>query len=719
VEGAPHDLRAYRPGLPMNAIRLANQPRPSRSLGSFWRKLAAGGLSLAVLVSFASPAGAAGFSASLAAARTTFSSGTMQIKATTGTTTCYSTGTGSGGSVTNNSATCATGSPIPSGSVSPTSPSSAITTLSSVGNANASTATVSSASCGVAELSDSVGGNTALAFGGLTYQAPGPLGSQAITVDGSTGWAETTTSYADPENFSVVVWFNSKTSGGIMGFGSQANPTTSTPADHDRQLWIDPSGKLVWGVYSNAVYQLTSPSAVDTGNWVMAVASVGAAGTALYVNGTKVGSSTTPTTAQSYTGWWSLGYASIANWNDVPSSYYFSGSLAQAAVIPVQLTPAQVSNLYADTTLSSYTAGLEALGPTNYWPLNDSGAIPYEGSVPGGTTSTTLADYSGNADTGTGEGGTTLGTSGPATLTANAITLDGASGFVETAKSYANPESFSVMAWFDTTSATGGTIAGFTNSQGNSTPIASDRTLWLSSTGHLIWEVNNGTVSEVTSPSTYNNGQWHFVVAEIGTSGGQLWVDGVKVASTTSVTSAENYTGYWHLGWGYETGWANAPADSYLAGSLAEAAVVPGQLSAAQVTLLDRATSTAALALDVSQLAPTAYWPLQDSGSSVCGNVEATVQQTVGTTNTCIYPAATGACPGPSTAYLLSGLFARSTTAPTSTNPVTLKMTMEESAASGSAIAGLHLLPDIAFGTSSAANIWSAQVAFPYAWAQL
>ena len=189
-----------------------------------------------------------------------------------------------------------------------------------------------------------------------------------------------------------------------------------------------------------------------------------------------------------------------------------------------------------------------------------------------------MADYSGNADTGTAEGGTTLGTSGPATLTAIAITLDGASGFVETAKSYANPESFSVMAWFDTTSATGGTIAGFTNSQGNSTPIASDRTLWLSSAGHLVWQVNNGTVSEVTSPGTYNNGQWHFVVAEIGTSGGQLWVDGVKVASTTSVTSAENYAGYWHLGWGYETGWANAPAGSYLTGSLAEAAVVPGAI---------------------------------------------------------------------------------------------------------------------------------------------
>ena len=703
----------------MDANRPPNQPRPSRGPGPFWRKLAAGGVSLAALVSFASPAGASGFNASLASSRTTFSSGTLQLKATTGTTSCYSTGSGSGGSVSNNSATCTTGTPIPSGSLSPTSSSFASSSLSSVGNTNASTATVSSASCGVAELSDIMGGDTALAFGGLTYQSPGPLGSQAITFDGSTGWAETTTSYSDPENFTVIVWLNSKSPGGIMGFGSQANPTTGTPADHDRQLWIDPSGKLVWGVYSNAVYQLTSTSAVDTGSWVMAVASVGAAGTALYVNGTKMASSTTPTTAQPYTGWWSLGYASIANWNDVPSTYYFSGSLAQAAVIPAQLTSAQVSSLYADTTLSSYTAGVEGLGPTNYWPLNDSGAIPYEGSVPGGTPSTTLTDYSSNANTGTAEGGTTSGAPGPTTLTANAITVDGASGFVETARSYTNPESFSVVAWFHTTSTTGGTIAGFTNSQGTSPPTASDRALWLNSAGNLIWEVNNGSTSEVASPGTYNNGQWHFVVAEIGPSGEQLWVDGVKVAGTGSVTSAENYTGYWHLGWGYETGWANAPADSYLNGSLAEAAVVPAQLSGAQVSVLYRATSTAALALDFSQLSPTAYWPLQDSGSNVCGGVEVTVQQTVGTTNTCVYPAVTGVCPGPSSTYLLPGLFSRSTTAPTSTTPVTLKITMEESAASGTAIVGLHLLPDIAFGTSSLANIWSAQVAFPYAWAQL
>jgi len=693
---------------------------PALALVRLWRRLTVVGILCALLLSLASPAGAAGFNATTASANSTFSSGTMQLKATTSSTTCYSTGTGSGGTVSTNSATCASGSPIPSGSLSPSTSSSASTTLSSVGNANAPASTVSSASCGVAQMSDVTGGDTALAFGGLTYQASGPLGSQAVAVDGSTGWAETTTSYSNPEGFTELIWFNTtKASGGIMGLGSQANPTTSTPADHDRQLWIDPSGRLVWGVYDNAVYELTSTATVDTGNWVMAAASVGTAGMQLYVNGSEVNSSPTPTIAQNYTGWWSLGYASLANWSDIPTNYYFSGSIAQAAVIPSQLTAAQVSSLYSDTTLASYTAGIEALSPTNYWPLNDTGAVPYEGAVPNATASTTLADYSSNSDTGTAIGGLTIGAAGPTTLGASGISLNGSSEYVETAKSYANPEGFSVATWFKTSSTTGGTILGFTSSQTNGAPTNSDRTLWLDSGGNLIWEVNNGTVDEVTSPGAYNNGQWHFVVAEIGSSGQQLWVDGVKVASTITVTSAQNYTGYWHLGWGSETGWTNAPTTPYLTGSLAEAAVLPAQLSAAQISLLYSASSTAAVALDMSELSPSAYWPLQDSASNVCGTVEVTVQQTVGTTNTCVYPAGTGSCPSPSSSYLLTGLASRSVTAPTSSTAVAVQITMEESTTSSTAIAGLHMLPNFAFGIGSTTNIWSAQVDFPYAWAEL
>ena len=41
----------------------------------------------------------------------------------------------------------------------------------------------------------------------------------------------------------------------------------------------------------------------------------------------------------------------------------------------------------------------------------------------------------------------------------------------------------------------------------------------------------------------------------------------------------------------------------------------------------------------MGQLSPTSYWPLQDSASNICGTTEITVQETVGSTNTCIYPA--------------------------------------------------------------------------------
>ncbi len=662
-------------------------------------------------IALCAPASASGFSAALRAGSTSFSSGTLQLEGTTGSSNCYSTGSGSGGAVTSNSSICSTGSPLPAGSLS-TGSSNASTTLTSRGTANASSALVASGACGVAQFVDPAGSDDALPFNGVTYGASGPLGTTAAGFDGSTGWAETTNSDSNPEGFSVLLWFKTTTAaGGLLGFSSQANPTTSTPTDHDRQLWIDPSGKLVWGVYSTNINQLTSPSAVNTGNWVFAVASIGSSGTALYVNGTKVASSSTPTTAQNYTGWWSLGYASMANWNDTPSTYYFNGSLAQAAVIPSQLSASQVSNLYGDTTLASYRAGVNALNPTNYWPLNDLGTTPYEGSIPGVAASTTLVDASVNANSGTAQGGVTLGSSGPAGFP-SALALNGSTGYVQTTNSYSNPEGISVVAWFNSSATTGGTILGFTSSQGTTAPSSSDRLLWLDKSGKLVWGVKNGTASEITSPTAYNDGAWHMVVAEIGSSGQQLWIDGTEVASTTSVTSAGNYTGYWHLGWGYETGWSDAPTSAYLNGSIAEAAVIPSQLSTAQISTLDGAASAAVLALDVGQLAPSAYWPLQDSASNICGTVEVTVQQTVGSTTSCLYPAGSGSCGSPSSTYLLPAFGVLTMTAPTSGTPATVKITMAESASSGTTVAGLHMLPDIGFGTARSPSAWTAQLAY-------
>jgi hypothetical protein len=646
-------------------------------------------------------------------------SASLQLKATTGASSCNSSASG----VT----ACASGSPVPTGSLSSSSSLSATTTLSSPGSATASSAQMASATCGVAELADTgsdaswsgSGSNTALAVGGLSYQASGPLSSQAITTDGSTGWAETTGGYTNPETFTILAWFKtSSASGSIIGFSnSQTAPASAT--DYDRMLWIDPTGHVVWGVYNPfSTYEATSSSTYANGAWHFLAATLGSAGQQLYLDGALAGSSSN-TSAQNYSGWWSIGLSGAANgnWGDSPSNPYFNGSLAQIAIIPSQLSSTQIANLYADNTLSSYTTAVNAVSPVNDWALGDSGSIPYEGSIPGETASTTLADASGNGDSGTAQGAVTLGMSGPSAL-GSGISLGGSSGYVQTANSYANPEGFSIVAWFKTTSK--GTIIGFTNAQGTSGQSDADRMLWVDDSGKLVWGVYAGSTQEITSPSSYNNGQWHMAVAELGSSGQQLWVDGTEVASNNSITSAQNYTGWWHLGWDLETGgWPDAPSSVYLTGSLSQIAVIPTQLSASQISTLDNAASAAAYALDIGQLAPSAYWPLQDSASNVCATTEITVQQTVGATNTCVYPPAAGVCASPNSSSLLTGLGARSVTAPTASTPVTIKITMKLSSASPAGVLGLHELADISFGTALSTTLWTAQLAYPSPTSQL
>lgn len=688
----------------------------------------------ALLLVLTDAAGASTFKAAIVSSNGSFSAGTLQLEGTTaGSVNCYSTGSGSGGSVTvSNTQPCTSGSPMPTGELSSTASSSTTTTLTSAGRVNATSSTTASSVCGVAQLADSesatdwggTGPDNALPFYGVTYQAAGPLGSQAITTDGSTGWAETTTEYSNPESFTVLMWLKTTTaSGAILGFSSSQDPVATAPNAADRLLWVDSNGKLVWAIYNGATEEITSSSVVNTGSWVFVAASVGAAGTALYVNGIKVASNAAYTTASSYLGWWSIGWAYFSSWPDSPTGSYFNGSLAQLAIIPSQLTTAQVSTIYGESTQSAYATDINTLSPASYWPLSDTGSVPYTGNVPG---TESLVDSSGHGNTGTALGGVTLGASGPTTLgTSSAISLNGSSGWVETTNSYADPGvgGLSVVAWFKTTTTSGGTIIGFDNLQNNSNPGQSDRLLWMDNTGHLVWALYNGGNDEITTPAAYNTGAWVMVVAEVGSSGAELYVNGTEVANNVSYTAGQNYTGYWHIGWGYEAGgWSDAPTSGYLNGSESEVAVVPSQLTSAKITALYGETSTSAFSTYMISLTPTSYWPLQDTATNVCGTTEITVQDTVGSTNTCIYPveAVGTACPALNSTYLLTGLGTRSSSVvTTSGSPVTVTIKMELSAASGSLVKGLHLLSDLAFGTQYSTSLWSAGISYPYASVEL
>jgi concanavalin A-like lectin/glucanase superfamily protein/calcineurin-like phosphoesterase family protein len=98
---------------------------------------------------------------------------------------------------------------------------------------------------------------------------------------------------------------------------------------------------------------------------------------------------------------------------------------------------------------------------------------------------------------------------------------------------------FSVAAWFKTTSNFGdnGLIV---NKGGHGTDTAGNNMnygLWITSAEKLRggFETSSGADRFVTSPNSYNNGQWrHGVVTYDGTSTVRLYIDGVQVATTST-----------------------------------------------------------------------------------------------------------------------------------------------------------------------------------------
>lgn len=175
---------------------------------------------------------------------------------------------------------------------------------------------------------------------------------------------------------------------------------------------------------------------------------------------------------------------------------------------------------------------------------------------------TTYADASGNANTATPHGSVSTAASGP--LGSTGISLTGAAGtYLSTAKTYNDPGAMTEVAWFKApTSGYGGSIIGFTTKQLNTTPSMWDRMIWMDSTGHLVYGIYPGGFHEVSSGThTYANGQWHMVVASYGAGGQQLWVDGLEVGSNAAVTTAQNYTGWWHVGHSHATtSWSDPPS---------------------------------------------------------------------------------------------------------------------------------------------------------------
>ena len=199
-------------------------------------------------------------------------------------------------------------------------------------------------------------GNTGTAQGTVTQGIAGLAGG-GVQLDGSSGYVSTATEYTGPNVFTVSVWFKTTTASGgkLMGFG---NTQTGASANYDRHLYLNNSGQVYAGVYPGSLQTINTTGSASDGQWHQAAATLSGNGLVLYVDGMPVGTNSA-TSAQSYSGWWRLGYDTLSGWPGNPSSAYFQGMLEEARVGSVARSAnwiwAEWMTMASNTVFSTYS----------------------------------------------------------------------------------------------------------------------------------------------------------------------------------------------------------------------------------------------------------------------------------------------------------------------------------------------------------------------------
>ncbi|MDQ0079666.1 chitodextrinase, partial [Arthrobacter oryzae] len=169
----------------------------------------------------------------------------------------------------------------------------------------------------------------------------------AAAFNGSTtGIASTATAFPAPDTFTVEAWVKttSLAGGKIIGFG---NRTTGNSTNYDRHVYMDNLGRLFFGVRQSAFTTVNTTTRYNDGQWHHIVASLGAGGMELYVDGVREAQRTDVTIGQANNGYWRIGGDNLASWPSRPLSGYLNGTLDEVAVYPTVLSAETVAAHHA------------------------------------------------------------------------------------------------------------------------------------------------------------------------------------------------------------------------------------------------------------------------------------------------------------------------------------------------------------------------------------
>ena len=217
-------------------------------------------------------------------------------------------------------------------------------------------------------------------------------------------------------------------------------------------------------------------------------------------------------------------------------------------------------------TLSAYDQAVIAAQPTNFWTLGDAAGAT--------TANDSVGRYNGTVGS-----GVTFGVPGPITGdSTTAASFDGTvNGLVASSGQVWGSNTFTIDTWVNTTSSSGGKIVGF-GDQNTGTSGSYDRHVYMNNAGNILFGVYPNSSQVIQSTKTYNDGRWHQIVATLSPAGMVLDIDGAEVASNPSVTTAQNYWGYWRIGG--DNSWSGNP---FLQGSIADTAIYPTALTQTQI----------------------------------------------------------------------------------------------------------------------------------------
>lgn len=152
-----------------------------------------------------------------------------------------------------------------------------------------------------------------------------------------------------------------------------------------------------------------------------------------------------------------------------------------------------------------------------------------------------------------------------------------------TSQSFKNPGHMTLSIWFRTTTDSGGLLLGMNKWQPNAdTSFERDRHIWMDDSGYvhfgIAWPDGKGPFTYekhvLSTPFRCNDGKWHRATGMMGPDGMTFWLDGARMGNDPVPTIAQNYIGYWRMGFAYPMGdWKPTFKARYFRGELDEGRV--------------------------------------------------------------------------------------------------------------------------------------------------